>query len=69
MTWQRQRSEEGPHALVQVPDEHVWPEAGCLGFGFGSLQRGVIPSAWLSGRIVGRMWPIWGPTTTHVGDV
>lgn len=47
--------------IFQVPDDHVWLEGDCPPFSFDSRHYGPIPTHWICGRLVLRLWP-WTDT-------
>ncbi|GAX16573.1 hypothetical protein FisN_7Lh300 [Fistulifera solaris] len=43
-----------------VPPGHVWLESDCPALGIDSRQHGPIPEEWIRGRVVRRVWPLFG---------
>ena len=56
---QQQSLDAESRRTIVVPEGHVWLEADCPGLGLDSRQFGPVPIAWLQGRILGRIWPLW----------
>jgi signal peptidase I len=48
------------NAQLVVPEGHVWLEADCPGFGIDSRHFGPVPTDWICGKVVARVWPL-GP--------
>lgn len=45
------------HRTIEVPDDHVWLEGDCPPFSLDSRHYGPIPSSWIRGRLLLRIWP------------
>jgi signal peptidase I len=48
------------NAQLVVPEGHVWLEADCPGFGIDSRHFGPVPTEWICGKVIARVWPL-GP--------
>lgn len=62
--WTIDRTDD-PRATLVVPENHVWLEADCPGFGIDSRQLGPIPISWIRGLVVGRLWPLGGDRSSR----
>jgi hypothetical protein len=57
---QQQQLRRDPTDELIVPEGHVWLEADCPGFGIDSRHFGPVPTDWICGKVVARVWPL-GP--------
>lgn len=59
--WVDKVDSNNPELTIKVPEGHVWIEADCPNLGIDSRQIGPIPIEWIQGRVVAKLWPLWGP--------